>query len=109
MYSVYLIHFHTPLCHARHYIGMAQDVTARLAEHKAGYGARILQVCNERSIDYSISRTWNTFQTASEAKQFEKYLKSRKEAPNLCPVCNENAMNLANKEKTNERKDEIPF
>ncbi|MGL5823781.1 MAG: hypothetical protein ACRCYU_02915 [Nocardioides sp.] len=32
---VYLIHFHTPYQHARHYTGWTTNLDARLAEHAA--------------------------------------------------------------------------
>ena len=39
---VYLVHFSEPYRHARHYTGWTVDLDARLAEHRAGRGARLL-------------------------------------------------------------------
>ncbi|MDL4817376.1 hypothetical protein [Actinomadura opuntiae] len=39
---VYLLHFTRPYKHAKHYTGWTSDLDARLAEHAAGRGARLL-------------------------------------------------------------------
>jgi predicted GIY-YIG superfamily endonuclease len=80
--GVYLLHFDTPLCHARHYIGYAGDIENRLALHRAGGGARILAVCKERGITWRLVRTW------PGTRQTERALKRQKHGPRLCPVCN---------------------
>jgi predicted GIY-YIG superfamily endonuclease len=79
--TVYLLHFQSKLSHAQHYIGSAKDVQKRLAVHKNGKGARILQVLVELGETFSLVRTWNG------GRKLEYLLKSRKEAPKLCPVC----------------------
>ena len=81
--TVYLIHFKTKLQHARHYVGYADRVKARLAHHRDGTGARILAVCNERGIDYDLARTWE-----GQGRTFERKLKNCKHAARYCPVCN---------------------
>jgi predicted GIY-YIG superfamily endonuclease len=87
--NVYLIHFESPLCHARHYIGATDDVDARLERHRKGAGANILRVCNEKGIAYKIARVWK-----NKPIGFERLLKCRKEAPALCPVCNPTTAHL---------------
>ncbi len=42
--TIYLLHFDRPFSHARHYMGSAEDLDVRLAEHAAGAGARLLWV-----------------------------------------------------------------
>jgi predicted GIY-YIG superfamily endonuclease len=81
--GVYLIHFDTPLAHARHYLGYADDISRRVATHKRGQGARILQVCIERGITFQLVRTWR-----GRNRAWERRLKNRKNAKILCPVCN---------------------
>lgn len=81
--TVYLIHFQTALRHARHYIGFASRVKQRMAHHKQGSGARILQACNERGIGYDLARTWE-----GKGRGFERKLKRCKNAARYCPVCN---------------------
>lgn len=84
--TVYLIHFQTPLHHARHYIGYAERVKSRLAHHRHGTGARLLAACNSVGIEYDIARTWE-----GEGRDFERKLKRCKNAARYCPVCNPNA------------------
>ncbi len=80
--TVYLIHLATPMAHAKHYIGYAQDVLARLAEHRAGTGARLLAVAGQRGIGFELVRMWPGDRT------FERKMKNRKNAPRYCPICN---------------------
>jgi predicted GIY-YIG superfamily endonuclease len=93
MSTIYLLHLDKPLRHARHYVGLADDLAARLERHASGQGARMLAVCVERGISWQLVRTWEG------GRKFERQLKNRKEAPKLCPVCaGAKAMNRA-KEK----------
>ena len=78
---VYLLHFDRPLPHARHYLGSTADLDARLAEHRAGHGARLLEVITDLGIDFQLARTW------PGGRDVERRLKRRKEGPRLCPVC----------------------
>ena len=80
--QVYLIHFDTPLGHAKHYIGTAKNTDSRFFAHRQGKGARILQVCNELRIGYQMVRFW------IGGRKLERKLKKGKNSPLLCPVCN---------------------
>jgi len=80
---IYLLHFDRPMSHARHYIGFAGDVAARLREHQAGRGARITQVAVGRGIELTLVRTWEG------GRHDERRLKQSKNGPRLCPICNE--------------------
>jgi len=83
---VYVFHFDRPIGtdkhQAQHYLGYTpRTVEERLADHKAGRGARITQVANELGIDYHAVRDW------PGNKDIENDLKLR--APKrLCPECN---------------------
>lgn len=79
--AVYLLHLDTPIAHAKHYLGSAQDLPARLARHRAGNGARLLEVAHERGITFTLARTWDG------GRELERRLKRRKNAPRLCPIC----------------------
>jgi predicted GIY-YIG superfamily endonuclease len=81
MATVYLIHFEQPYQHAKHYLGFTTDLDARIADHRAGVGSRLLQVVNDAGIGWQVARTW------TGNRKFERQLKRRKEAPALCPVC----------------------
>jgi predicted GIY-YIG superfamily endonuclease len=88
--AVYLIHFDKPYRHARHYVGYARLVTARLEHHRAGRGARLLAAVNAAGISYKIARTW-----PDGDRNFERQLKKNgKRGPLLCPICNPSAMRL---------------
>ncbi|MGH8710622.1 MAG: hypothetical protein ACREVA_04800 [Burkholderiales bacterium] len=78
---VYLIHFDRPYKQARHYIGSAHDLNARLAQHSTGQGARLMEVVKEAGITWTLARTWQGGRT------IERRIKNRKEAPALCPIC----------------------
>ena len=81
--AVYLIHFDRPYHHAAHYLGFCKDrVEDRLAEHRAGRGARLLQVINDAGIGWRLVRTWRG------DRKLERRLKRWKKSPRLCPVCN---------------------
>ena len=77
--TIYLIHFDTPLAHARHYLGSTHDLDQRLADHRAG--ARLMAVVCERGIAWQLARTW------SGGRRDERKLKNQHHAPRLCPLC----------------------
>ena len=45
--TIYLLHFDRPYKHARHW---AQDLNSRLAEHRRGTGAPLLQVVRDGAV-----------------------------------------------------------
>ena len=79
--TIYLLHFAKPYKHAKHYLGWAQHLEARLEHHRAGTGARLMQVVTEAGIDWEVSRTWEG------DRNLEAQLKRRKDSPRLCPIC----------------------
>ena len=83
MTGVYLLHIVPPYKHARHYLGYADDIGARVAAHQAGHGARLTQVAVDAGCALVLVRTW-----PGEDRTFERSLKNRKQAPRMCPVCN---------------------
>lgn len=78
---VYLIHFDSPLCHARHYLGWSERLEDRIAEHRAGRGSRLMSAVNQAGIAWSVSRTW------TGTRALERNLHRRKASPRLCPIC----------------------
>lgn len=93
--SVYLIHFNRKLKHAQHYLGFVEseaNLDKRLTDHLSGQGARIMEVCFERGIEWKCVRVWS-----GADRSFERRLKRLKGAKVLCPVCNgQAAMRRAN-------------
>jgi len=81
MATIYLLHLSKPLRHAKHYLGLADDLPARLERHAAGLGARMLAVCRERGITWRLARTWQG------DRSFERWLKRKKGASWFCPLC----------------------
>jgi predicted GIY-YIG superfamily endonuclease len=80
--TVYLLHFSGPYKHARHYCGWTSDLPARLAQHDAGRGARLLAVARAAGITWTLARTWPG---ASRAR--ERALKRQGGASRRCPAC----------------------
>lgn len=78
---VYLLHFDQPYRHARHYIGCTRDLTARLAAHAKGQGARLLAVVRAAGIGWRLARTW------PGGRDRERQLKRQGGAARHCPLC----------------------
>lgn len=78
---VYLLHFERPYAHAAHYTGWSTNLTARLAEHEAGHGARLLAVVREAGIGWQLARTW------PGTRDTERALKRQGGAARRCPLC----------------------
>jgi hypothetical protein len=92
---IYLIHFdqsigdlHNPRGFASHYTGWTLDLPARLVDHAAGRGARLMQVIGELGIGWQLARIW----TGTRAK--ERSLKRSGGAARRCPVCRLAALGL---------------
>jgi predicted GIY-YIG superfamily endonuclease len=79
--TVYLLHFDQPYRHATHYTGWSEDLPARLAEHAAGRGARLIAVIQSAGIGWKLARTW------SGTRAFERRLKRQGGASRRCPLC----------------------
>jgi len=80
--TVYLLHFERPYRHARHYMGWTLNLEARLDEHLAGTGARLLEVITAEGIGFMCVRTWPG-KTLREEKRLKNCPRKK-----LCPVCN---------------------
>lgn len=78
---VYLLHFVEPYKHAKHYLGSADDLSARLAEHRHGTGARLTQVVRDAGISWVVARTW------LGGRRLERKLKAQRSGVRLCPIC----------------------
>lgn len=78
---VYLLHFSRRYAHAGHYSGWTTDLSARLAEHAGGRGARLLQVVRDAGITWTLARTW------PGGRDRERALKRQGGAARRCPLC----------------------
>ncbi|MEJ7810408.1 MAG: hypothetical protein WKG32_08345 [Gemmatimonadaceae bacterium] len=83
--TVYLLHFDRPLAHAKHYTGWTRDLDARLAQHRAGRGARLVEVVTEAGITFTIARTWKG------TRKLERMLKRHGGQSRNCPLCSGDA------------------
>ncbi|SOD72743.1 hypothetical protein SAMN05892883_2090 [Jatrophihabitans sp. GAS493] len=79
--TVYLLHFDRPYKHAKHYIGWASNLDARLAHHRAGSGANLLAVLRREGIGWTLARTWNG------SRNRERQIKLQGGASRVCPMC----------------------
>ncbi|MEC3957535.1 hypothetical protein VMT65_31190 [Nocardia sp. CDC153] len=78
---VYLLHFDRPYRHAAHYTGTTTDLDARLADHAAGRGARLMEVVIGAGIGFRRARTW------AGGRARERQLKREGGASRHCPEC----------------------
>jgi hypothetical protein len=92
---IYLLHFDRPIGDvanprgfASHYTGWTHDLPARLVDHAAGRGARIMQVVGEAGIGWQLARIWTGTRTR------ERSLKRSGGAARRCPVCQLTALGL---------------
>lgn len=80
--AVYLLHFDSPLHHARHYLGGTKDLEQRLAAHRAGTsGVKIMDAAHRAGITFTLARVWDG------GFQLERQFKRRKANSRLCPIC----------------------
>lgn len=79
--TIYLLHFEKPYRHARHYLGWTDDVEARLKDHAAGRGARLLAVVASAGISWQLARVWD----GTRAR--ERQLKRQGGLSRSCPLC----------------------
>lgn len=84
--QVYLIHLDQPFRHARHYLGWTLNLERRLAQHRAGTGAKLLRAVNRHGIGWEVVRLW------PGGPELEQTLKALKNSPRLCPVCAQAAL-----------------
>jgi hypothetical protein len=79
---VSLLHFDTPLGHARHELGVTRrGLGIRLVEHYAGRGSRLMAAVVAAGIEVRLVRTWPA------GRACERTLKRWKKNRALCPLC----------------------
>ena len=98
--TVYLLHLDPPYKHARHYLGFAEagHLDARLADHDAGRGARLLAVAREAGCTWRLVRTWDG------TRALERAIKNTRSVPHYCTECQpeRNAARRAAREREKE-------
>ena len=78
---VYLIHFERPYRHARHYLGVTNDLEHRLQQHARGTGARLMEVIKGAGIPWKLAATWEG------GRDLEQRYKAWNNSCRLCPIC----------------------
>ena len=80
---IYIIHFETPLHHARHYVGYCAEGTLdqRLQRHRSGQGSRLMYAIALAGIDFVVALTH------PGDRHFERRIKRAKNTPRFCPLC----------------------
>lgn len=89
MSKVYIIHLHTPLKHAQHYVGYSDHLSQRIEHHRNNTGARLLQVCNQQGIG------WDVVVVFKGTRTDERRLKNQKHTARYCPICSTHPHKLA--------------
>lgn len=79
--TIYLLHFSRRYRHAGHYTGWTTDLDARLAEHRAGRGARLITVITMAGITFTLART------RPGTRADERAIKRSGGAARYCPIC----------------------
>jgi len=88
MAYVFLLHFAQPVnpdYPARHYLEYAENIAARLRDHRSGDRTRtsgIMYACYERNIAFLVARIW---QDATRRNEYQ--LRQLANNPKLCPIC----------------------
>ena len=85
--TAYLLHFHAPYKHARHYLGWipTRNLKARLLEHHNGQGSPLIAAVHRAGITWQLARTWHHKNEASAQR-----LRRTQKPSVLCPVCRRN-------------------
>lgn len=102
---VYLLCFDKKFKHAKHYIGFAQSQDSferRLKCHVKGRGSKLMNAITKAGIGFKVTRTW-----PDGDRNFERSLKNRKNASQLCPDCIAAAKERRRREKVLETESKI--
>jgi hypothetical protein len=77
----YMLCFHWPYKHARHYVGWTEDLLDRLDRHAAGHGARLVEVITHAGIGFTLVRI------CEGTRHTERAIKNAGGTVRYCPAC----------------------
>jgi predicted GIY-YIG superfamily endonuclease len=78
---IYMLCFHQPYKHARHYVGWTEDLLDRLDAHAKGHGARLIEVITHAGIGFTLVRI------REGTRRHERAIKNAGGAVRYCPAC----------------------
>jgi len=86
MHLIYILHFDEPLCHARHYVGVAHssNLHRRLRDHAMGNGARLTEVLLDRGINWQVG---GLIETSGHPRIYEDMIKRGGHTKVYCEIC----------------------
>ncbi len=78
---VYMLHFHQPYRHARHYVGWTTTCSTGSTPHATGHGARLVTVIWQAGIGFTLIRI------CEGTRATERAIKNEGGAVRYCPAC----------------------
>lgn len=85
MSYIYVLHFDTPLSHARHYIGCTESLRQRLTAHAIGAGSRICRELIERGVTFRLGGLYTC--SHRRMRTLERTLKNQHNSDRYCQLC----------------------
>lgn len=85
---IYVLHFDTPLEHARHYTGSTTNLRKRLQAHAKGTGARLTEVIKEKGITWRLASLFQC--KTNQHRSVERRIKKQNNGPRYCKICQKN-------------------
>ena len=82
---VYLNHLDIPFKGKQHYLGSAQVVERRQAEHRAGKGSLFMAEIVRQGIGWQVARVWDAGE--GKGRVLEGQLRAQKNHRRFCPIC----------------------
>lgn len=82
---VYVLHFDSPLAHARHYIGCTMDPRARLIAHAQGRTAAIMRAVKSECITFRLGALGTTHKAGM--RRIERQVKDWHQGEQFCAAC----------------------
>lgn len=82
---IYVLHFSTPLKHAKHYTGCTLNLRARLTAHACGAGSAITRALHRQGIGFTLGSLFTCCK--ADMRRLERSLKDHNHGPRFCRLC----------------------
>lgn len=82
---IYVLHFNTPIAHARHYVGCTSHLKQRLSTHAIGHGSRLTRELHDRGYNWTLAALYQA--PLAVMRRVERAAKDQKNGPRLCSIC----------------------